>query len=538
MNQLAPLRQAEDGISIHDAPRFIARLAQWMTVFPIVLIMPLVSAGYPSARVMAAGGTLTLTAADEQTDEPVITRMELWRGPIDGTAMPIRKAVPAGIGVVLDRSIELSLADGSYAFRMIRGPEYRVVTGTFAMERTALDTHAVRLPRTIHMIQHGWTSGDCCVVGSKHSVPLRMAAEDLHVAAVLGQIEASPIPYRDAAEPIRHDPTWIREDCVHHDGLVAYGMSSIDAKQLPSELLVQAKSDDKSVKMAVENPFAWPLPVWLASGRVDGFFLMGDWLRLDRPVTRVTDGRRPDRSTSGAKAIGSWAYQIYTNILESGLRIPPLAGSGNEGVTTPIGYNRLYVAASPATSNFGAARTTTNLDAVAVSSSDAWWDAAWAGHSVATNGPLLRPTINGKLPGHVFTATGGEELRLQPVLSLTTRDPVEYLEVVHNGQVHYRARLDEFAKAGGKIPPIHADQSGWVIIHVVTKHKDMFRAAISAPWYIEFDGQPRVSAAAVHFFQDWLSMYETRLKRLPPGQLARHVPFVRSARKFWSDRQP
>ena len=27
--------------------------------------------------------------------------------------------------------------------------------------------------------------------------------------------------------------------------------------------------------MAIANPFAWPLPVWLASERIDGFFLLG-----------------------------------------------------------------------------------------------------------------------------------------------------------------------------------------------------------------------------------------------------------------------
>ena len=127
---------------------------------------------------------------------------------------------------------------------------------------------------------------------------------------------------------------------------------------------------------------------------------------------------------------------------------------------------------------------------------------------------------------------------MRPELSLTTRDPVEYLEVIHNGQVHYRARLDEFAKAGGKIPPLTITKSGWVILHVVTQYQDHFRAAISAPWYIEFDGKPRVDARAVKFFQDWLGQYEERLKRLPADELARHVPFVRSARSFWADLAP
>ena len=61
-------------------------------------------------------------------------------------------------------------------------------------------------------------------------------------------------------------------------------------------------------------------------------------------------------------------------------------------------------------------------------------------------------------------------------------------------KVHYSARLDEFAKAGGMLPPVNAKESGWVTIRVVTLYEDHFRAAMSAPWYIEFEGQPRVHA--------------------------------------------
>ena len=35
---------------------------------------------------------------------------------------------------------------------------------------------------------------------------------------------AKPIADRD--EPMDHEPTWIREDAVHHDGLVLYGVDA------------------------------------------------------------------------------------------------------------------------------------------------------------------------------------------------------------------------------------------------------------------------------------------------------------------------
>ena len=204
---------------------------------------------------------------------------------------------------------------------------------------------------------------------------------------------------------------------------------------------------------------------------------------------------------------------------------------GSEGRTTPIGYNRLYVA-----EQLEAYQEDGKLDARRLLSPEAWWQAAWRGRSVATNGPLLRPKLGGQIPGHVFTATSGEVLQLQPELKLTVRDPVEYLEVVHNGKVHYRARLDDCAEARGVIPPLLIKESSWVTVRVVTLHEDHFRAALSAPWYIDFDSRPRITSPAIDFFRQWLSDYETRLKRLPPAQLARHVPFVRSARSFWAAR--
>ena len=266
--------------------------------FHIVLsLLALLLAGHLMApsRCLAAGGTLTVKVSDEATDLPTTTRFELWRGAPDGKPMTVRRAVPAGVGVVLDRSIDLSLADGVYAFRMTRGPEYRIISGNFTLEKTSLDEHAVRLPRMVDMLAAGWTSGDCCVVASPNSLPLRMASEDLHLASSLGTEPAKPIAGRDRDEPFGNDPAWIETDARHVDGLVLYGIpeaTGIPAGALPSEMLAGAVGDD-SIRVAVENPFAWPLPVWLASGEIDGLFLLGDWLCPGKSVLKVPDGRGP-----------------------------------------------------------------------------------------------------------------------------------------------------------------------------------------------------------------------------------------------------
>ncbi|WP_372723925.1 hypothetical protein, partial [Novipirellula sp.] len=434
---------------------------------------------------VAAGGKLTIRVDDETTGEPASARLEIFRGDESGRRMSIRRTVPAGIGVVIDRTLDVSFPDGPYTFRLTRGPEYRVIRGNFALDPESLDEHGVRLPRMIDMLDKGWTSGDCCVLASPNSLPLRMASEDLHVAAVLGREDAKPIAGRDRDDPPANDPSWIREDAVHDRGLLFYGFpveleepvelektaelteanvpektAGRPSSKLPvvARLAAIPKNDPTDIehkdanngggtdfRVAIENPFAWPLPVWLASQRVDGFFILGDWLRLDRKIINPADGREPDGPrTEHPTELGRWAERIYSNLLEAGFRIPPLAGSGSDAPTTPVGYNRLYVAAP--------LETYRQLDAdanaaVRVLSETEWWHRAFRGNSVATNGPMLLPTLSGQIPGHVFTANGGQVLTLQPEIQLSVRDPVDYLEVIHNGEVFYSARLDEFAKA-------------------------------------------------------------------------------------------
>ena len=483
----------------------------------------------------AAGGVLNLTVHEEASGEPTTTRVEIVRAEKPDHPMPIRKTVSAGVGVVLDRSLELNLPDGGYQFRMIRGPEYRIISGTFALDRTSLDEHNVDLPRMIDMRAKGWTSGDCLVMPSPNSLPLRMVSEDLHVAAIAGQIDAKPIPRRDRDDPPVIDPMWIREDVRVHDGLAFYGLGetvsgAIDGDAIASDWI--AAANNSNAKVVIENPFAWSLPVWLASERIDGLMVLGDWLRLDRKALKVKGGRPTQALIAGTPlSVGRWAEAIYWNVLDAGFRIAPMAGGGDDSAGTPVGYNRMYVA-DPLEGYEGDEQ----LEARPIGGGEAWWTAAWSGQSILTNGPMLRPTLGGKIPGHVFTATAGEALQLQPEMRLAVRDPVDYLDVIHNGQVHYSAKLDEFAKGGGVIPPLVIKKSGWVVMRVLTGYEDHYRVAMSAPWYIEFDGQPRITSEAMEFFGKWLVEHETRLKELPRDELARHVPYVKAARAFWKSR--
>ena len=210
-----------------------------------------------AANCFADGGTLNFSLSDENTSEPVISRVEMWRQESQRRGrplalMPVRKTVPAGIGMVLDREIELSLPEGSYLFRIIRGPEYRIISGNFALEKTSLDDHHVDLPRMVDMFAEGWVSGDAWVPASDYSLPLRMASEDLHHSAVAGDVPARPIAGRDKDDPIVYEPSWIRADATIKDGLAISVLAKHQIAMNPAKTNYQSKccSVAKQIRMS------------------------------------------------------------------------------------------------------------------------------------------------------------------------------------------------------------------------------------------------------------------------------------------------
>ncbi|WP_417749805.1 hypothetical protein [Rosistilla oblonga] len=488
----------------------------------------LLCSGMP-ARHTHAAGVLKLQIMDRQTNEPVAARVVMI-GP-RGREVPVRRATAAGVGWAIDSQIDLEVPSGDFQFHLTRGPEYRIMTGNFQIDRTAEDTHTITLERFVDTQAEGWLCGDLFVDHKLRDLPLLMRAEDLDIIALAtrssdGKATAAEPP----TDPIDcgSDTMQIATDNVidrrEGSGLLIIGgnpeIDSVDA-DAPSSLLFRAAMDDPDARFVVENPFAWDLPIWLASGRVAGFAVMGDFLQLDRSVSRVTNGRpATEPEYDNPLGLGFWADDIYRHLLDAGFRIPPVAGSGsgNRAVKNPLGYNRVYVHAgdqpTPA----------------------AFWEGLWQGKSVVTNGPLLRPRLALQYPGHVFTSYGDEPQVLQMDLQLGTRDPVDYLEVIYNGSVIYSARLEEFKDDKGIIPAFTFDRSGWVVARVVTGYEKHYRAAVSAPWYIEIPGKPRISRASVEFFIDWLQQREQMLRKKSPEYIRSVSPFVRAARQFWEER--
>ena len=75
---------------------------------------------------------------------------------------------------------------------------------------------------------------------------------------------------------------------------------------------------------------------------------------------------------------------------------------------------------------------------------------------------------------------GGPELELQIGLTLTTREPISYLEIVQDGQVRQSIRFEDYVK-DGRLPPLHFKHSGWFLLRAVAETSDTYRFAMTGP---------------------------------------------------------
>ncbi len=234
-----------------------------------------------SSRLEAADGFLTLTVVDKATGKPVACRVHL-----KNHAGVARK--PLGMPFWFDHfacpgEVKLKLPKGNYTFTIERGLEYVEVSGYFTMVDNADDSKTVELTRACDMAAEGWWSGDLHVCRPLKEIEALMRAEDLHVAGVIVGEEkkptAKPDPGKATATVAFDEQRWyhplVGKDNRAGGCVLFYGLSrplSVDTSSRdypPSlDLVALAAQRDPTVALDVAQPFAWDLPLWLASGRV------------------------------------------------------------------------------------------------------------------------------------------------------------------------------------------------------------------------------------------------------------------------------
>jgi hypothetical protein len=483
----------------------------------------------------AEEGRLVFNAVDKASGQPLAARMHLkdMRGkPVKPPKAPFFKD-----HFVFDGTIMLDLPLGTYNFEVETGPEYKSQTGYFILERSANDTKTLEMQRYLDMKKEGWWSGDLHIHRSPAEIELLMRAEDLHVGPVITWWRNRK-SYKD--EPVakktlvqfdkdRFYSSLAGEDEREGGALLFFNLPEplplAGAKpEYPSGAkFLEMARENPGVHVDAEKPFWWDMPVWIATGKVQSIGLANNHEHRDGVLDNEAWGKQRETALYPAPhGNGRWSEHIYYELLNCGLRIPPSAGSASGVLPNPVGYNRVYVHCGPELTW------------------ESWWENLRLGRVMVTNGPLLRPRVfgpgaeqEGALPGHVFQGDQGKPLEVQIALKLSTRDPVDYLEIIKDGKPIQQVRLDEWANAGGVLPPLAFESSGWFLVRAVTNNSKTYRFASTGPYYVEIGYQPRISKKAAQFFVDWVYERARRIKLDDASEKNEVLEFHRRARDFW-----
>jgi hypothetical protein len=401
-----------------------------------------------------ADGQLVIEVVDAETGQPIAARMHLKNSRKRPVALKLPNTAEFGGHFYIDGRLTLPLRRGQYTFEMDAGPEYRTQSGHFEIARHGDDSKRIDMKRVTGLADEGWYGGDVDFDRSERDLPLILRAEHLH----------------DVDTPNF-------------------------AELLPPNSRQSTIRNPKSEVSIASVPYAWDLPLWLARGELDAIQLIHRHALREGAVDNEEDGRPRDRSFyPGRSGNARWSEAVYYHVLNCGLRIPPVAGSGSGMNDNPVGTNRVY-----AFCNEGF-------------TAEAWWEAVAAGRVFVTNGPLLRPVVEGQAPGHVFPVEDGGTLKLEIGLNLATRQPIEYLEIIKNGSVEVDVRLADWTERKGRLPPLEFDDSGWFLVRAVTTNRQTHEFVSTGPYYVEKAGRPRVSRASVQFFLDWIDAAEAGLR--------------------------
>ena len=185
---------------------------------------------------------------------------------------------------------------------------------------------------------------------------------------------------------------------------------------------------------------------------------------------------------------------VWYKLLNCGFRLPTAAGTDFMGnyasLRGPIGLNRVYaeVKSGPLTI-------------------DPWLAAIKAGHTFATNGPLLRFSLGGQEIGGEVRLDKKQEVPFSAELKSIV--PVDHLQIVCNGKVAREITLEgdrRSAHAQGSIP---LDASGWCVLRAFSDKAeypilDLYPYATTSPAYVSVAGAPVRNAADAAYFVAWV----------------------------------
>ena len=391
-----------------------------------------------------------------------------------------------------DGETELFLPEGIYTFEIESGKEFYNVKGKVEIKKGTTLNKRIKLERFSDINKEGWFAGDLHNHTKINETPLLMESENIHIAYVPNWWINPPMGRTSAKELTKYPPliklknnrflyTRTGEDERNDCTLMFYNLpEEIKIPEAswtypPAVHLAKEFGKISNVWVHLDHTYWWQTPAILACGELDSIEVINNNF-VHGGMNQSEAWGKPRDKAKYPNPYGNAEYQqdVYYKILNSGLRIPPAAGSAAPVGGGPFGYNRVYV----------------HIDGKLTW--EKWWANLRKGRCFLTCGPLLRVTANGKLPGHIFKSKN--KIDIKPEIKLDSRDKITDIQIIKNGKVEqYKKNMK-----------ITFEKSGWFLIRALTDNPGTYRFAMTGPYYVEIgESAKRIDKESVEFFLDW-----------------------------------
>jgi hypothetical protein len=438
------------------------------------------------------------------------------------------KETPLTLYALVYDGAQIDLPPGRYRLEARKGYEYEIVRQEVDITSAADQTIAIRLRKFADFESRGWFPGDTHIhFPDPSGVRYEMECEGLRVASILlykfgfkDPVRPGEGNYVNAAyftgklSPVSDSTHFVQvgEEFRHSRlaHLVLQNLSSIvwpvstgglranrgggenGAGGYDWPLMLHA-CDDAHAQGALVTWAHWPYPsleapLDIALGRIDSVDLLTTGNPFEHHPILVEDYQM-----HGPRAYSIGPIDVYYHYLNCGFHLAASSGSDKMALNPPMGSARTYVrTAGPLTYK-------------------SWIEGIRAGHTFASDYPLLEFTVNGKQPGDTVSLAPGKA-RLRVKARAVSLEPYEALEVIYNGKVlrsvkpagdHFQATLED---------TLEVDRGGWIALRAHGPKMLPYGAtwwqmpvfAHTSPTYLDMPGRRPPAAESARLFLDQL----------------------------------
>ena len=399
-------------------------------------------------------GTVEFTVTNKKTKEPKPCRLYVYNE--KGEPQYDDTCPDCFETFTCDGNARLILPGGKYTYTVESGKEYVNAEGSFKIVNGKTVSIEATLARFSDINADGWYAADLHNHTCLKRTPLLMESENVHVAYVPWWWINPPMGRTSEktlldVEPLLKLPnnrfidTRVGEDERWDATLMFFGMpEEIEIPNAtwaspPSVHFAKEFGKIDGVWVHLDHMFWWQTPAILASGELDSIeVLNNNFVHGGMNNTEAWGKKRDMEKYAGKWGNAVYQQDVYFKILNSGLRIPPAAGSAACVGGGPFGYNRVY----------------THVKGKLTYKK--WWEALRSGKCFITNGPLLRTKANGKLPGHVFKSKK-KKVSIKTKMELAARENMTEIQIIKNGEVYASITAKDWEN-GKKLPKVEFEK--------------------------------------------------------------------------------